>query len=680
MKHSMAWMVWSSAVLLGPSGGAAQETAAERHAQATNLLKRVAGEISARCLADVRTLDGWESRSGEWRRELRDMLGLDPLPKRTPLEPQITGGLDRPAYRVEKLVYQSLPGLYVTGNFYVPKDIAKPLPTILYLCGHSPHPLGAKVQYQDRGQWYASHGFACLVLDTLEFGEVPGIHHGTHDLNLWNWLSQGYTPAGVEVWSAMRALDYLETRREVDRRRVGVTGTSGGGAMTWYLAALDDRVAAAAPVCSTWTVGSQAAHWVASGQCDCIYYHNTYGWDFPIVGALIAPRPLLILSGQKDPDFPPDGYHAVYQRAKSVYDLYAGTNSDRIREFDDNVGHSDPPQFQREARQWMTRWLKNDPARLPEEPASQPPKEKAEDLACLARLPASAANFRIQNEFIRCAPPAKPASPAAWTEDRRELMTGLRGKVFRWFPTEAIPFETQTTSGDGGWITRYGDYREVFFQSEAGARLHARLITPKKGSSGVPLVIQVKRPGDSLYFMDVDELLPLLGRCTVLVLDPRFTETTLGAGAYADIERTAAWCGRTLASMQVWDILRAVEWAVTEAKITPSEISLYGKGNMGVLSLYAALFDERVTQVVLNDPPSSHWHEPALLNVLRVTDIPEVAGALAPRRLVCLREFPAAFDPTRAIYQLLGAQAKMTVAGSLAEAIGWEAPGSSQQQ
>src|SRR2546430_14492302 len=88
--------------------------------------------------------------------------------------------------------------------------------------GHSPHPLGAKWDYQDRADWFADHGYVCLVLDTLEFGEVPGIHHGIHDLNMFDWLSRGYTPAGVEVWNAMRALDYLETRPEVDRKRIGM--------------------------------------------------------------------------------------------------------------------------------------------------------------------------------------------------------------------------------------------------------------------------------------------------------------------------------------------------------------------------------------------------------------------------------------------------------------------------
>jgi hypothetical protein len=235
----------------------AQDTTAQRHEMATNQLKQLAAEMTGRCLNDVRSLEDWKKQRPELRRQLLDMLGLDPIPKRTPLKAQITGRLEGDSYHIEKLVYQSLPGLYVTGNFYVPKSAATPLPTILYLCGHSPHPLGAKFQYQDRAIWFVSHGYACLVLDTHEFGELAGIHHGTHDLNMWHWLSLGYTPAGVEVWNAIRALDYLETRPEVDAKRIGLTGISGGGAMTWYTAAVDDRIAAAAPVCSTFT-------WVAS--------------------------------------------------------------------------------------------------------------------------------------------------------------------------------------------------------------------------------------------------------------------------------------------------------------------------------------------------------------------------------------------------------------------------------
>jgi len=173
----------------------------------------------------------------------------------------------------------------------------------------------------------------------------------------------------------------------------------------------------------------------------------------------------------------------------------------------------------------------------------------------------------------------------------------------------------------------------------------------------------------------MDELLPLLGHWNVLILNPRFTEQPMTAAEYADVERTAVWAGRTIAAMQVRDILRSVNWIVGEEKLPASSISLYGKGEMAILALYAALFDERVKEVIVNDPPASHWQRPALLNVLRVADIPEVAAALAPRRLVSLTKLPATFDYTRHVYQLHRASAQFVQAGSLPEALEvWKYP------
>jgi cephalosporin-C deacetylase-like acetyl esterase len=607
-----------------------QETPARRHERAIEHLKSVAAELSARSLEDVKTLEEWKERRPRLHRELLYMLGLDPLPERTPLHPRITGTLDRPEYRIEKLVFQSRPGLYVTGNFYLPKKAAPPLAAVLYVCGHNPHPLGAKIGYQDRGIWFAEHGTACLVLDTLEFGEVAGVHHGLHDLNLWNWQSRGYIPTGVEVWNAMRAVDYLESRPEIDRSRIGMTGISGGGSTTWFTAAVDERIAAAAPVCSTYTFGSQAAHWVASGQCDCIFFNNTFLVDFPVVGALIAPRPLLLCSGRKDGDFPPDGYHEVFRRSKRIFDLYEGSSSERIREVDDDVGHSDIPLFLKEARQWMHRWVKGDPAPVAIEPPPGPPRERAEDLAVLDALPADALNYRIQDLFV-----GRSDRPS-------DLVKEIGDKVFRWFPREKIPFDPRVGRDGGGWAARYSEYKDVSFDTERGVPIRARVLKPRKFSKETPLLLYVKRAGDSIYPLDHDELLPLLGRVTVVILTPRFTEHPLTPRDYADLERSASWVGRTIASMQVWDILRTVEWTLAEEKIPASSLIAYGKDGMGVLALYAGLLDPRIGRVVLQNPPVSHVEGPALLNILRITDIPEVATTFGMRKVAVVGKAPAA--------------------------------------
>ncbi|HLB86755.1 MAG TPA: acetylxylan esterase [Terriglobales bacterium] len=660
-------------VTLTVAGSAlAQSDARARQEMVCDYLKKTAAGISSQCLSDVRDMADWKVKRPLLRQHLMYMLGLDPLPKRTPLHVRITGTLERPNYRIEKVVFESMPGLYVTGNFYLPHHASGPHPTILYLCGHSPNPAGAKSNYQDRAAWFASNGYCCLILDTLEFGEVPGIHHGIHDLNLWNWLSLGYTPAGTEVWNAIRALDYLDTRPEADKSRIGVTGISGGGAITWYVAAVDERVAAAAPVCSTYAFGSQAAHWVAAGQCDCIYFHNTYLEDFPLVGALIAPRPLLILGGRRDPDFPPDGFHEVFQKAKRIYDLYAPPDAgpERIGLVDDDVGHEDSPLILTEARRWMDQWVKKGaPSRDPETFE----REKPEDLAVLSRLPPDAVNYRIQNLLIPTAPLKNWSTAAAWNERRPQLLAELKDKVFRWFPENRTEFETavnQWNPGwDPGWLASYADYHEVEFTSEPGIRVRARVLSPKGDAGKAPVLLYVKRPGDSIYFFDMDELLPVLGRYKVVIFYPRLTEQPVSAPEFAEIERTASWTGRTVASMQVWDILRAIQWVVAEEKTSSPSIAVYGKEGMGILGLYAALFDEHVKQVILANPPASHWQGPALLNVLRVSDIPEVAAAFAPRRLVFMTEPPKPFDYTRAVYKLLGKPASLVHAGSLPEAL-----------
>jgi hypothetical protein len=250
--------------------------------------RRQVKQIAAADLADVRTREDWEKKRPEMRRQFLDMLGLDPPPKRTPLKATITGTVRTPDFTVEKLHFQSIPGLYVTANLYLPRKAKLPAPAVLYLCGHSPVvidkvPYGNKVAYQRHGAWFAANGYVCLVLDTLQLGEVPGLHHGTHHLGMWWWQSLGYTPAGVECWNAIRALDYLESRKEVDAKRIGVTGRSGGGAGSWWVAAADDRVKCAVPVAGIGDLWAHVCEGVAprfrdgviSGHCDCMYFVNT---------------------------------------------------------------------------------------------------------------------------------------------------------------------------------------------------------------------------------------------------------------------------------------------------------------------------------------------------------------------------------------------------------------------
>jgi acetyl esterase/lipase len=234
--------------LLGAVPGMA--TAGDRAAQNGQWLdayfRAQTDAIGSRCLADVRSLEDWQARRGEYRRQLQEMLGLWPLPERTDLQPVITGKLEHPEFTVEKLHFQALPKLYVTANLYLPKNQAGPAPAILYVCGHSRVmtngiSCGSKAGYQRHGEWFARNGYVCLMIDMLQYAEIQGRHRGTYGEGRWWWNSRGYTPAGVEAWFGIRALDYLCARPEVDPQRIGMTGRSGGGSYTWTVAALDDR-------------------------------------------------------------------------------------------------------------------------------------------------------------------------------------------------------------------------------------------------------------------------------------------------------------------------------------------------------------------------------------------------------------------------------------------------------
>ena len=349
----------------------------------------------------------------------------------------------------------------------------------------------------------------------------------------------------------------------------------------------------------------------------------------------------------------------VQRRLSALFTMWSGR---KVR-----VGHSDPPLFLNSSREWMSRWLKGDNTRVTG--TNSPSRDEPEALAVLKQLPADAANFRIQHEFTSPVKLQVPRSAKAWDKRRAELVPQLSEQVFRWFPTNAAPFNTQRVGGPAGWAGRYADGQQVTFETEPGVRVHAQLFSAKTNFPNAPLVIRVKGPGENVYGSDFDEVSPLLGRCHLLVLQPRFTETTISATDYTDLERTAAWLGRTIAAMQVWDILRTVEWALAEEGLKPSRVVLHGKRDLAALVFYAALLDGRITEVVVDDPPPSHWQRPALMNVLRVTDLPEVAAALAPRRLTFVTEPSRNFDFTRSVYRLSGSGKQFMLAPSLPEAV-----------
>jgi cephalosporin-C deacetylase-like acetyl esterase len=663
-RRVAVWLAISMVLPVAAQGPPAGRTTPEQRLEMfQGYLARRAAEISVNFLSDVKSRADWERKRPEIRRQLLYMLGLDPLPPRTPLNAQVTGRLDRQGYRVEKLVFESLPHFYVTANLYVPAASNGRLPAVVYLSGHNPSPHGVKTTYQHHGIWFARHGYLALILDTILYGEVPAIHHGIHDLGMWNWLSRGYTPAGPEVWNAIRAVDYLETRPEVDRNRIAVTGMSGGGAITWYSAAVDERFRVAAPSCSAWTLQTQAGMDLVRGNCDCIFFPNIYQLDLTAAGALIAPRPLKILNARRDSIFPPAGYLDLFRSIRPVYQYLDAL--DRFDQKDEDIPHQDHPLMRKAADEWINRWLKNDLTPFDE---GQIQAEDPSALTVLREYPAAAINDRIHNVFVPMAQLQRPATMQAWSRRRAALLTELDDKVFRAFPKHQAPFEAVKIK-QTGWPSRYADQFAVEFNSEAGVRITGQLFLPRDGRTSHPVLVYLKGEEDVIYPVDYDNLLPAFRNHVVLVLLPRAVDYPADRYRMTTLRRTAALIGATSESMQVWDLLRSLDYLAEVEKVNLDSVSVYARRQMGPLALYAAALSERIHRVILDDPPASHRQGPALLNILRITDIPEAAGLMAPREIVSLTPLPGGWTHTSSIYALYRKGSGIRRAGGLGEAL-----------
>jgi len=615
------------------------------------------------CLSDIKTRADWEQRCEEYRRQLREMLGLDPWPAKSDLKVTVTGAIDREDFRVEKLYYQSLPGLYVTANLYLPKNVSGRVPAVLYLCGHSQVKIdnvsyGNKTHYHFHAVWFARHGYACLVLDSLQLGEIEGIHHGTYRYGMWWWNNRGYTPAGVEAWNCVRAIDYLQTRAEVDPERIGVTGRSGGGAYSWWIAAIDPRVKVAVPVAGITDLQNHVVDGCVEGHCDCMYFVNTYRWDYPIVAALVAPRPLLIVNGDHDPIFPEDGVRRVYETARKIYRLYDA--EDKIGIFITKAAHDDIQPIQEAAFRWIDRHL------LGKEREVYDPVEKVftpQELKVLEKIPEDQLNTIIHDHFVPTAPIVFPENVSQWQELKTRWISLLKQKCFRGWPAN-LPSPSwknvKEAEADGIRLVR----AELPVQDEVILPIYYL-----RGADGTPRQIEIELldqddwsrwlSGLKLHFSEIlgqdlvtDEEKTLQGseeawqsvksRITnapgtmlVLLLPRGIGPTAWNSDAKkrTQIERRFMLIGQTSDGMRIFDIVRVIQSIRGQNAWKGIPLTMKAQGRFGVLACYASVF-EPVDTLILTNMPTSHRDGPYILNSSRVLEVPQAVLLAADRSRV----------------------------------------------
>ncbi len=659
------WSGGALAQLLAQTPGAAalRPRVSSRMVPTTNLrdyLAREAQRITARALADLPDAAAWRRSQPEKRRQFIEMLGLDQWwsEQRGPPAVVVTGTVERERYRIVKLYYECLPKLYATANLYLPKTPAAKSPAVLYVCGHA---LNQKTRYGPQARRFAELGFVCLLVETLQRGEVTGYHHGCYSEGWWHWYSRGYSPAGLETLMGVRAFDLLAERPEVDATRMGVTGISGGGALSWWIGAVDERAKVVAPVCGTASLYSHVHDRTIDGNCDCIWWTNTYLWDQADVGGLIAPRPLLVAAAEADAMF---AIASVRQIERQLTGLYRKFDAAALLRFIETPGrHSYHARSRTGIFAWFVRHLQGrDVAPADVGDIDDRPESRESDETLRVYVSGSPPGNRvptIQDDFVVLAPPPQIAEPAALVRERDRTIAELQRRTFHAFPADPPPLDVQIEHefDESGLGCRFA------FTPEEGWRLHGELVRRPAVATPAPAVVWLHGPGEDRF-----ALRPAMNRIAApwagVSVQPRGTgETSWSEDLNWHLRRAAAWTGRTLASMRVWDTLRALQAVRQLPEVDPRRVSLAARGEMCAVALYAALLDGDVRTLILDGAPATQnapgqrdGRGPAIemLNCLRITDLPQVAGLLWPTELVLVGATPATYRWSKEVYDRLG--------------------------
>ncbi|MDB4665438.1 prolyl oligopeptidase family serine peptidase [Verrucomicrobia bacterium] len=601
------------------------------------------GQLEARTrgIMDASTPGDWKGQQPELRRQLAEMLGLDPMPGRTPMLPVVSKRMDKGDYVVENLHFQSLPGLYVTGNLYLPRDVVEPLPAILYVSGHAHAKEGGvsygnKTAYQHHGIWFARHGFVCLIIDTIQLGEIEGMHHGTYRYHRWWWNSRGYTPAGVEAWNGIRALDYLQSRSEVDAQRLGITGRSGGGVYSWWVAALDERVKVVVPVAGITDLRNYVLDGAVEGHCDCMFMVNRYRWDYPMIAALVAPRPLLIANSDKDAIFPLDGVLRTHAQVRKVYALLGA--SDRLGLLITEGPHKDTQDLQVPAFRWFRRWLMD--IREPVEGVATkeitPVQLKVFDV-----LPGDEKVTSIDEHFVpRARPGQVPASIMAWDRQVVHLSAVLRREVFGAWPELSVAREDPQYALDPRLT------ETQWLHPQPSVKTALRFISPDL-LDDMPIRVAFTA-GDTNDVMEGGDTVRDPGLVIVSTRDASFPFRDLKEHKRNQIRRRFMLVGQTLDGMRVFDLVHAMKALLAEPSLKDRVFEIEAEGDLAVNALYAGLMLEQDTLAVsrlkfrLAKLPASHMNGPDYLNIMKVTRLDESLAALSRRFEVQLMHCPEA--------------------------------------
>ena len=596
----------------------------------------------------LKTADAVRARIDRVRKDWMDAIG--PLPDRTPLKAKTVATLECDGYRIEKVLYESRPDHHVTANLYVPAKGKTPMPGVLVPCGHSKNGKASEA-YQSISALLAKYGFVVLCYDPIGQGERCQLLDSSGKPKIWGTTEHTLTDIGARLtgasaatyrtWDGIRSIDYLIARPEVNPKRIGCTGNSGGGTMTSYLMATDDRILAAAPSCYITslrrlfhTIGPQDGEQNITAQV-------ALGIDHADYVTMRAPKPTLILTATHD-FFDIDGTWTSFREAKRLYSILGFGKRVNLFEYPDKHGFSTPRR--QAALRWMRRWLQgiDDAATEPELTL-----QKDEDLQVTAsgQVVKDLGGVTVWDLNLDRAKALAADREAFWKDHpRKECLAEVRRLAGIRETTEKPSAKTV------GTVKRDGYSIETMRIERAGEPpVPALLFLPAEGDGKAGAVLYVDGRGKTTDAAPGGPIEALVkdGRA-VLAIDVRgFGETAPAKPKrYWNNEYPIAYMGvhlgRPLVGQRTEDVRAALAVLVGRKEVDPGKVRLVGIGRGGPVALHAAALDDRIGEVVLRRSIAS-WMDVVATplckrqlggvvpGALKRYDLPDLVRAIAPR-------------------------------------------------
>ena len=539
------------------------------------------------------------------RKSYQTILG--PMPDRSELHAQILHSSQYQNFKIETIIYQSIPGRYVTANLYLPPGPG-PHPASLELCGHG---INGKTGTA-AAILMARHGIAVLIVDPIGQGERIQLldpdgktmtRGATTEHTLLNAGCNllGSSLAAYEYWDNSRALNYLESRSDIDKNRLGVYGSSGGGTQTAYLIGLEDRLKVAS-ICSYFSQRERVLELSgASDGCQHVPGEGKAGIEIADWVTMFAPKPVLVMSGRYD--FV--DYWGAVQGSNELTQVYAAMGAkDRFRLLSTEGGHGMPREKREALVTWFRTWLVGDPTTVVEQEVI---KVRPEDTQCTA-----SGQVLTQYKEAVSIPIYNGRVAASWADNRalfmRQSREQIRQKIYELLGTQP-PMEKMVAS-----MTGTGQFRGMTMYKYQLLRpgempVPCVVAWPSKVSSNARVILILDDRGKDSFWLEASRAQAILDAGDILVTaDLRGKGETedpaeLNDRKYFNREYRNAMIslhiGRSIVGQRVTDMYSLVDFISTEERLKNHAISVEAYGSYSSVALHAAYLDPRIAHTTV---------------------------------------------------------------------------------